>query len=147
MYCTYTTCHRQQRAPNQHHTLLQRQFLLLLHRKHIVFYNLYNSPKKIISSPPPAFNVWHSFNMYRLAQSIDRAETVETHFPVCNKYDQRQRHVTAKLVTPRSVLSKKKVRAKTTKVNKINFYVKSKLMNHHIFICKITTFSSTERKA
>jgi hypothetical protein len=83
----------------------------------------------------------------RLAQSIDRAETVETHFPVCNKYDQRQRHVTAKLVTPRSVLSKKKVRAKTTKVNKINFYVKSKLMNHHIFICKITAFSSTERKA
>ena len=63
----------------------------------------------------------------RLAQSIDRAETAETHFPVCNKYDQRQQHVIAKLVTPRSVLSKKKAIAKTTKVIKINFYVKSKL--------------------
>ena len=65
--------------------------------------------------------------MYRLAQSIDRAETVEMHFPVCNKYDQRQQHVTVKSVTPRSVLSKKKAIAKTTKVIKINFYVKSKL--------------------
>jgi hypothetical protein len=124
-----STCHRQQRAPNQHHTLLQRLFLLL-HRKLLnilYFTTLYNSPKKIISSPPPAFNVRHSFNMYRPAQSIDRTETAETHYSVRNKYDQRQQHVTAKLVTSRSVLSKKKAIAKTTKVNKINFDGKSKL--------------------
>ena len=69
-----------------------------------------------------------------ISQSIDITGTKTTLSPVCNK-SKIQFGSTAQTVTPRSALSKKEARAKTTKVKKINFHAKSKL-NHHIFYLK-----------